>query len=465
MNTSKQVIKIRLDPQNLQKVGVAVGMAAKLIKTNNSDMVGAAIGGLKMAYHRLSGKVYSTVRHKKKDVNIHEIKDNAKSLMLKLSAMESSPAPSANDISNDTVKKAIDNVINSNSFGHEVAMYNADQAFSYNSDESDIISKAITDYAKKIFIKAIKGGAEWGDLRYGRSDYEQEFNEIIDNLAKEGINVSSNLVYLRTRLKHSVSQLADITKGNVELELRNIHNYGERELFIKKTCDDFLKNKASDSSKMIKHSSFVKKDVRGSLVEAKTLGSMPVKKIKENLIGVSDLYGGYVPAMRFERIKSRAHASMYGGDFIVNVGSDTIKSTIWHEVSHHLEKDNDWILDLTTDYLAKKFIESTSRKKIDSLRNIMMNTGYDSSEIAIRNDIVKDGYILKLYINNFNYNDNDEGMVKKIKTARATEVLSMGGTYMAEGTLYEHSQDVDFISTVLTIIGKLQKDGKEWDTQ
>lgn len=450
-----------------------------LKNSGDKDKTSFAIAELRRIYQMLTGRAYSSLRGMAKSVDVAELEFRAKDLSMKLALMPLNEKPSVNDISNPKVKEAIARIANDKDFKYEHTSYLPPNSVGGKIPFKDWnkIIEILTKFGKKIFFEAVMNGSKidfLGQLTLRRGENRDKlFEEVMLEIEGNGIDLSviderhtdQIRMIIRRELEDITNRIGGLVKQIVTNEIDAEHKYdGERETFVKNLCEQLLSSKSMRSEQVAERLSlFSKTDKRGKTTDVKTLGGMPVKKMKESISRCADLFGGHVPAIRFENFSSRGKATERNGELLISVGSNTEESTIWHEMAHHVEASLPWISSLTTGYLIKKYegsSESVSHKKILGLREITGNDEYERDEFAIINPSAPNPYVLKLYLEKIPVNETYAEVVSQIRALEYTEVLSMGMTYLGNGTLHKYAHDTDFISTVITIIKKLQEDGE-----
>jgi hypothetical protein len=151
-------------------------------------------------------------------------------------------------------------------------------------------------------------------------------------------------------------------------------------------------------------------DIDKSIVTRLKKNGYPVEDLRRDIAEFYKITQGKLRtiAMRSTGAK-RAHAGGihdFEGNYITP-GSSFTKTTLWHELAHHLEADAAAL------WGAKGFLEKRRKSpQLYSLRSLTGNRGYHSSESAYEDEFLNH-YIGKYYVD-------------------STEVFSMGVQYLAE---------------------------------
>ena len=133
---------------------------------------------------------------------------------------------------------------------------------------------------------------------------------------------------------------------------------------------------------------------------------------------------------RFERTDSRAYANR--ADRSINVGSDTRKDVIWHEMGHHLEFENPRIAKAAREWRDRR---ATGEEK--TLNEITGKKHFDPTERALPGDYITP-YVGKTYY------------------GVATEVVSMGMQFFAhpQTMVYFHNKAPDHFYFMLGLLNR-----------
>ncbi|PSJ15753.1 hypothetical protein, partial [Nitrosomonas supralitoralis] len=136
----------------------------------------------------------------------------------------------------------------------------------------------------------------------------------------------------------------------------------------------------------------------------------PEADVRRDMAEFYRISGGKLRLIKIESERSgRAHAKGIGHfeDASINPGNNFNKTTLWHEMAHHLEADSA-AKSAANGYLLKR----RQSEKVFSLRSLTGNRGYGSNEGAYKDDFI-DPYVGKVYRD------------------QTTEVWAMGIQYLA----------------------------------
>lgn len=124
----------------------------------------------------------------------------------------------------------------------------------------------------------------------------------------------------------------------------------------------------------------------------------------------------------------RAYAKTW--DSFVDLGSDMITKTAWHEFAHHGESESKKILNANTAWREGK----ATAKDPEPMADLTGNKAYDSSEVGLRDNFV-DPYVGKVYPD----------------SSQATEVYSMGIERFSSAPFMRQmrSQDPDHFNLII----------------
>lgn len=262
--------------------------------------------------------------------------------------------------------------------------------------------------------------------------------------------------YLGKEAEEKISQLerkledpnlSDLEKFQVKMELTKAKSF--RFSNLRNTLLAAGKDRKNlGASELMKTTLFasearvIKQRLGGSTETPRSLKLAEKRETREHLEEFLDLIGGISARERiqfmYEEPRAYATEARGGEPPLLNIGRNS-KSTIFHEMGHHLEFNN---LDLAK--AANKFIEKRATGPVQPLSEITGNKNYGEDEVAYPDKFISP-YVGKKY------------------NGWATEVVSVGLEHFssAKGMAKLYEQDPEHFFLILGAIEANQRNGKK----